>query len=51
MYIPLTGKGVVDVVVTELAVFRVKEVGLVLEEFQEGVTLEEVKEKTRLHLS
>ena len=44
--LPLTGKGVVDVVVTELAVFRVKEVGLVLEEFQEGVTLEEVKEKT-----
>ena len=44
--LPLTGKGVVDVVVTELAVFRVKEVGFVLEEFQEGVTLEEVKEKT-----
>ena len=44
--LPLTGKGVVDVIVTELAVFRVTEEGLVLEELQEGVTLEEVKEKT-----
>ena len=44
--LPLTGKGVVDVIVTELAVFRVTEEGLVLEELQEGVNLETVKEKT-----
>ncbi|MCM3693527.1 3-oxoacid CoA-transferase subunit B [Neobacillus niacini] len=44
--LPLTGKGVVDLIVTELAVFRVTEEGLVLEELQEGVNLETVKEKT-----
>ncbi|WP_373688821.1 3-oxoacid CoA-transferase subunit B [Brevibacillus daliensis] len=44
--LPLTGKGVVDVIVTEIAVFRVTKEGLVLEELQEGVTLEEAKEKT-----
>jgi acetate CoA/acetoacetate CoA-transferase beta subunit len=44
--LPLTGKGVVDLIVTELAVFRVTEEGLVLEELQEGVELETVKEKT-----
>lgn len=44
--LPLTGKGVVDLIVTELAVFRVTEAGLVLEELQEGVDLETVKEKT-----
>jgi acetate CoA/acetoacetate CoA-transferase beta subunit len=44
--LPLTGKGVVDLIVTELSVFRVTEEGLVLEELQEGVNLETVKEKT-----
>ena len=44
--LPLTGKGVVDLIVTELAVFRVTEEGLILEELQEGVDLETVKEKT-----
>jgi acetate CoA/acetoacetate CoA-transferase beta subunit len=44
--LPLTGKGVVDLIVTELAVFRVTEEGLVLEELQEGVELETVKGKT-----
>jgi len=44
--LPLTGKGVVDLIVTELAVFRVTEAGLVLEELQEGVNLETVMEKT-----
>ncbi len=44
--LPLTGKGVVDMIVTELAVFRVTEEGLILEELQEGVDLETVKEKT-----
>jgi acetate CoA/acetoacetate CoA-transferase beta subunit len=44
--LPLTGKGVVDVIVTELAVFRVTEEGLVLEEIMDGATLERVQEKT-----
>lgn len=44
--LPLTGKGVVDLIVTELAVFRVTDDGLVLEELQEGADLETVKEKT-----
>lgn len=44
--LPLTGKGVVDLIVTELAVFRVTEEGLVLEELQEGVSLDTVIEKT-----
>lgn len=44
--LPLTGKGVVDLIVTELAVFRVTEAGLVLEELQEGVELKAVEEKT-----
>ncbi|WP_280523554.1 3-oxoacid CoA-transferase subunit B [Neobacillus soli] len=44
--LPLTGKGVVDMIVTELAVFRVTEEGLIIEELQEGVDLETVKEKT-----
>ncbi|MFL6563164.1 MAG: 3-oxoacid CoA-transferase subunit B [Bacillus sp. (in: firmicutes)] len=44
--LPLTGKGVVDLIVTELAVFRVTVEGLVLEELQEGVDLKTVLEKT-----
>jgi len=44
--LPLTGKGVVDLIVTELAVFRVTEEGLVLEELQEGADLATVKERT-----
>jgi acetate CoA/acetoacetate CoA-transferase beta subunit len=44
--LPLTGKGVVDVIVTELAVFRVTEERLVLDEIMDGATLERVQEKT-----
>lgn len=44
--LPLTGKGVVDVIITELAVFRLTEEGLVLDELQEGVSLETIREKT-----
>ncbi len=44
--LPLTGAGVVDLIVTELAVFSVSEHGLTLEELQDNVTLETVKEKT-----
>lgn len=44
--LPLTGKGVVDLIVTELAIFKVTEEGLILEELQPGVDLETVMEKT-----
>lgn len=44
--LPLTGKGVVSQIVTELAVFTVDKDGLVLEELGEGVTLDMVKART-----
>ena len=45
--LPLTGKQVVDLIITDLCVFEVeKGKGLTLIELQEGVTVEEVKAKT-----
>jgi 3-oxoacid CoA-transferase len=46
--LPVTGKGVVDMIVTDLCVFEVRPggEGLVLRELHEGVTLEDVKAKT-----
>lgn len=45
--LPLTGKGVVDMIITELAVFEIdREKGLILTEIAEGTTLDDVKEKT-----
>ena len=45
--LPLTGKGVVDMVITDLCVFTVdKAKGLTLTELHPGVTLEEVTAKT-----
>ena len=45
--LPLTGKGVVDLIITDLCVFEVaKGEGLTLIELQEGVTVDEVKAKT-----
>ncbi|MEH7306475.1 3-oxoacid CoA-transferase subunit B [Neobacillus drentensis] len=44
--LPLTGKGVVHRLVTDLAVFDFTPEGMVLVETQEGVTREEVKGKT-----
>jgi 3-oxoacid CoA-transferase len=45
--LPLTGKQVVDLIITDLCVFEVaKGQGLTLIELNDGVTLEEVKSKT-----
>ena len=46
--LPITGRGVVDMVITDLAVFDVLPdgKGLVLRELNDGVTLEHVKAKT-----
>ena len=45
--LPITGKGVVNMIITDLCVFEVvHNQGLVLKELFEGVTLDEVKKKT-----
>ena len=45
--LPLTGKGVANMIITELAVFSVdKKEGLTLMEHAEGVTVEEIRSKT-----
>jgi 3-oxoacid CoA-transferase subunit B len=47
--LPLTGKNVVDMVVTDLAVFTIDKhgnEGMALIELADGVTLDEVKAKT-----
>ncbi len=44
--LPLNGKGVVDMIITELGVFEFIEGKLFLTEISEGVTLEQIKELT-----
>lgn len=44
--LPLTGQGVVHRLITDLAVFDFTEEGMVLVETMEGVTVDEVREKT-----
>lgn len=48
--LPLTAKNVVDMIVTELAVMKVTENGLLLTEISEGVTVEELIEMTEADL-
>jgi len=48
--LPLTGKQVVDRIITDFAVMDVGENGLVLKEVAEGTTIEEVKELTEATL-
>lgn len=49
--LPLTGKGVVDVIVTELGVFKVADGTLVLEEIAPGVEVADVQAKTAAALT
>lgn len=46
--LPLTGKGVVDTIITELGVFSVDKMngGITLQEIADGVTLDEIRSKT-----
>ena len=44
--LPLTGKEVVDLIITDLCVFEVGEKGLILKELASGVTEDEVRAKT-----
>jgi 3-oxoacid CoA-transferase subunit B len=48
--LPITGVGVVDTIITELAVIRVTPQGLVLDEVASGVTAEEVQAVTEAQL-
>jgi len=44
--LPLTGKGVVDRIITDLAVIDVEDEGLVLRELAPGISIEDVKKAT-----
>jgi 3-oxoacid CoA-transferase subunit B len=48
--LPITGVGVVDTIITELAVMRVTPEGLLLAELAPGVTADEVQAVTEAQL-
>ena len=48
--LPLTAKNAVDIIITEMAVIKVTENGLVLEEVAEGYTVEDVVAATEANL-
>jgi 3-oxoacid CoA-transferase subunit B len=49
--LPLTGQGVVQRIITDIAVIDVTDAGLVLRELADGVTEDEVREKTGAELT
>ena len=44
--LPITGKGVVSMIITDLCVFEVGPAGLILKELHPGVSIEDVRKKT-----
>ena len=48
--LPLTGKGVVDRIITNLGVFDVTHRGLHIEEIADGVTDDEIRSKTQANI-
>jgi 3-oxoacid CoA-transferase B subunit len=48
--LPLTGKRVVDMIITELGVFAIDERGLRLTQLAEGISVDEVKARTEADL-
>ena len=44
--LPLTGKGVVDMLITDLGVFEIDETGMILTELAPDVALAEIAERT-----
>jgi 3-oxoacid CoA-transferase subunit B len=49
--LPLTGAGVVDLVITDLGVFEVGKQGLTLIDLAPDVTMEEIRSKTEANFS
>jgi 3-oxoacid CoA-transferase subunit B len=49
--LPLTGKGVVDMVITDLGVFTIDKTGMTLIELAPGVSLDEIRRKTEASFS
>jgi 3-oxoacid CoA-transferase subunit B len=49
--LPLTGKGVVDTVITDLGIFTIDREGMALVERAPGVVLEEIRRKTEAHFA
>jgi 3-oxoacid CoA-transferase subunit B len=45
--LPLTGKEVVDMVITDLGVFTIDRAGMTLTGLASGVSLEEIRQKTQ----
>ena len=48
--LPLTGMGVVNLIVTDLAVIEVTNAGLILRELAPGATIDSVQKATEAHL-
>jgi 3-oxoacid CoA-transferase subunit B len=49
--LPMTGIGVVDLIITDLGVFEITPAGMVLIELADGVTVEEITAKTEAPFS
>ncbi|HOO28624.1 MAG TPA: CoA-transferase, partial [Lachnospiraceae bacterium] len=48
--LPITAPGCVDMIITDMAVYKVRKEGLMLTEIYEDITIEEVLEKTEANV-